>query len=145
MGGTQLGAVVGIEGSRVAQVFELDGGALDGRALDVLEEDESGLALADHSTDPGPEILRDHSSTRRGTEGLAREARSDEIHCATPRSSIERAQVGPDRSVINGPVEHSRSKDRCAEGFPLHITDGASNAAKSEVDTSDARAETEGT
>ena len=63
-------------------------------------------------------------------EVLAREARSDAIHCATPSSAVEGEQVGPDRCRIQGAFFHARSQDAGGVCFPLKVSDGAMRDAQ---------------
>lgn len=83
-------------------------------------------------------------------EGLTRDAASDAIHDATPRSSIEGGEVAPDRSRIQPPLAHARDQTRDCEGFPFDVTDRARLAAcssesfcEAEVEPSDAGADGE--
>ena len=94
---------------------------------DVLEEHERGLALSEHPQNMRPKVtgvVGGESSTSDG-EGLAREARSDEIHDSTPRSTVEGEEVTVDRSGVKDPVTHSFDQTRCEIGFPFHPADGA--------------------
>jgi len=75
---------------------------------------------------------------------LARVARSDDIHNATPRSAVERGKVIPDRSVIQGLVRHPRHESGRTEGFPLNVTHTAGSGFcrfESELKPADAGAE----
>jgi len=56
---------------------------------------------------------------------LARVARSDAIHDATPRSAVEAAKVRPDRRLMKGAFAHARDQNRGGIGFPLHVHDTA--------------------
>ena len=69
-------------------------------AGDVLAEDDGGLALGDDAGDVGPEValVIDAELVSSDRERLARVSRSDAIHDATPRSSVEGSQVTPERS-----------------------------------------------
>lgn len=82
-----------------------------------------------------------------GPGGEAGEPPSDEIHCSTPRASVEGSEVRPDRRRIQPPFFHARCQDRGRKGFPLDVTDCADSRAggsKSEVDSSDPGAEGDG-
>ncbi len=72
-------------------------------ARDVLEEDERGSALVDDPSHFGPEVaLVAFAEALAGdAEGLARVARSDEIHDSTPRAAIEGSQIVGDRRAMD--------------------------------------------
>lgn len=91
----------------------------------VFEEDVSGSALADDAFDVGPEVPRVIvTATLSGlAEGLAREARSDDIHDATPRSAVEGMHVIPDRRAIQGAIFHARDQDRGGSEFMFNVAD----------------------
>jgi hypothetical protein len=122
-------------------------------ATHVLDEEKRGPALTQHTQDVGPEVAGVVGSFAFSgqTEGLAqsRVARSDEIHDPAPRATTELLKVAMDRSRIQEPLLHSLDQDRGGIGFPLHPSDGAvggaEGQAKSEIDTTDARAEGEPT
>jgi len=113
------------------------------QARHVLQEDgSSGFRVANDPEDGGPEPSRivGLSALPRGRPGLAREARSDEIHDSTPASSVEGSQVRPDRARIQPSVTHARRQDGGRKGFDLHVTYGADSRAggvESERDASD--------
>jgi hypothetical protein len=92
----------------VAQILQVSSGSSKSVHDDVLEEDEGGPTLADDSRDVGPDpSLVGFAELLSGeTERLAWESRSDEIHSSTPRSSVERAEVTPDRTRIQPPFTH---------------------------------------
>ncbi len=112
-------------------------GADDAEAWDVLEEAELGLALRDDALDVGPDppLVLDPALLTGCGEGLAREARNDAIHDSTPRSSIEGAEVGPDRSLRKGPVLHARRQNRCGIRLDLDVADRASSSSEGKVQT----------
>lgn len=62
-------------------------------AGDVFEDAERGLALGNDTRDVGEQMPRIICAEPRSGDGerLARISRSDEIHSATPRSSVERS------------------------------------------------------
>ena len=116
---------------------------------DVFAEEESGAALAEDAQDFGPQVsLVIGSASRSGArERLARVAAHDEIHRATPGSSVEGSKVTPDRSIGQLAALHRRDQTRGRECFPLDVADCASrsNALESQVDPTDPGAQTEGT
>lgn len=79
--------------------------------------------------------------------GLAGESRQEAIHRSTPRSSVEAAEIAPDRSFIQGSVAHARDQYRDVVCFPLDVTYCASsgnNQPQSEVESADTGAEGQG-
>jgi len=100
-------------------------------ACDVLKTYEGRFALVDDPPDLGPEVpIVGVSEPLAGdAEWLARVARSDEIHAATPRSAVEGSQVVEDRRAIQGLFFHPGHEDGRSEGVPL---DTAHNAQPGE-------------
>jgi len=91
---------------------------------DVLEEHAPRPRLDDDAPDVRPEValvLRAEALAG-GAERLARVARSDEIHSATPLSASEGLEIVPDRSAIQGLVFHPGHESGCSVGFPLEHT-----------------------
>jgi hypothetical protein len=116
---------------------------------DVLAEDAARGALGGDAGELGPEPARicgaELLAGRRA--GLARVAAHDEIHCATPRSSVEGSEVSPERSRIEGSVFHARSQNAGSRDFSFHVADRASAwhcESQTEVKTSGASAEGDG-
>ncbi len=111
---------------------------------DVFKEYEGRLDFADDPLDVGPEPARVGLAELLSgfTERLAWEARSDEIHRATPRLAVERRKVVPDRSLIQGLVFHPRHESGRGIGFPLDVTHSSHSVAEgeseSEFDAADA-------
>jgi hypothetical protein len=64
---------------------------------DILEEDERRLDLANDSGNMGPEVARILTAEPSACDGerLARIARSDDVHRATPRAAVEGSNVVP--------------------------------------------------
>ena len=90
---------------------------------DILEEDEGRLDLTDDARDMRPEVpwvVRAPALARDG-ERLARIARSDDVHRATPRAAVEGSNVVPDNSLIQGRVFHPRHESGCGVGFPFDM------------------------
>lgn len=113
---------------------------------DVLEEGERRSALRDDARDFGPQVpLVSLAELLPGdAERLAGVARNDEIHRATPALAVERAEIVPDRSAIQGLFFHPGHEDGRGEGVPLEEANGAAPAGQAEINSADAGAETEG-
>lgn len=96
-------------------------------AWHVFQEDETGSNLAKYARDVGPQpaLVLEAATLAGWAEGLTRESRSNAIHDATPRLTIEGGDVRPDRSRSHGTRLHRRDQVCCGEGFPLHVTDAA--------------------
>jgi hypothetical protein len=91
---------------------------------DILEEDEGWFAFSDDTRDMRPEVARIVRTPALAGDGkrLARIARSDDVHRATPRAAVECGNVVPDRRVIQGRVFHPRHEDGRGIGVPLDVT-----------------------
>ncbi len=114
----------------------------------VLEEHEGRLDLADDPGDMGPEVPRvvRAPALARDRERLARIARSDDVHRATPRAAVEGGNVVPDRCRIQGRVFHPRHEDGRGVGVPLDVTHSAISGAcevQPEIESAGTRAERE--
>ncbi|KGJ18535.1 hypothetical protein IX57_03780 [Paracoccus sanguinis] len=94
---------------------------------DILEEHEGRLDLADNPGDMRPEVPRvvRAPALARDGERLARITRSDDVHRAAPRATVECSNVVPDRRRIQGRVFHPRHKDGRGVGVPLDVTHSA--------------------
>jgi hypothetical protein len=117
---------------------------------DVLQEDEGRSHVSDDPGDVGPEpsLVIDTSTLPGLREGLAGEAGSDEIHASTPRSSVERDEVRPDRRLIQVRVVHPRHESGRCVGVPLNVSHGSgvdAGESQSELEPSVAGAEMQGT
>jgi hypothetical protein len=97
----------------------------EGSKRDVLEEDQSRICFGDDAGDVWPEVagVSLGEALPGDGEGLTRESRRDEIHDSAPRSSIEGREIRPERRWIQPPRFHLSHQYRCAECFPLHVTD----------------------
>lgn len=89
MRGTQLGGAERVFRRAVAESLKISSRDSNRLLVDVLEEHEFGFEFDDDPQDFWPEVLCNPSSTARIRKRLAREARSNEIHDATPRAAIE--------------------------------------------------------
>ena len=90
---------------------------------DILEEHEGRFDFADDTGDMRPEmawVVRTPAFAC-DRERLARIARSDDVHRAAPRASVEGGNVVPDNSLIQGRVFHPRHESGCGEGFPFDM------------------------
>lgn len=94
---------------------------------DVLQENKSGSAFGDDPGDMGPEMAGIVSAAPLAcdAERLARIARKQDVHRATPRVAVEGGKVIPDRSRIQGLVFHPGHEDARCEGIPLDVTHSA--------------------
>lgn len=103
------------------QVFEDIAEAMPGKLGCVLQEDPSGLNLAKDASEVGPEpsLIVEASTSSCHGEGLAGEARRDEIHDSTPRLAVKGCEIVPDRSEIQPLVCHPRHEDARGVGIPL--------------------------
>lgn len=115
-------------------------------AWNVLKKDERRPRPVDNPAHDRPEMARVGAPALLAcdTEGLTREACSDDIHASTPASSVEGSQFRPDRSGIKSPNFHLVRQDCGREGFDLHSTDEATrwkDASDGELEATDAGAE----
>jgi hypothetical protein len=90
---------------------------------DILEEDEGRFDLGDDACDMWPEVTRvvRAPALSRDRERLARIARSDDVHRASPRAAVEGSNIVPDNSLIQGRVFHPRHESGCGVGFPFDM------------------------
>jgi hypothetical protein len=91
---------------------------------DVLQEHEAWSNVAKDLVDerPDPPLICGPEPKPGARRGLTREARSDDIHEATPRSASEGANVVPDRSARQERRFHPGHDDGRSEGVPLDVT-----------------------
>lgn len=103
----------------------------------VFQKDDSGLHLANHALDvwPQPPFVISATPGSGDADRLAREARRDDIHDATPRSSIEVGEVVPHRRSIHGLVLHPRQESGRGESVPLNETHGTVAGSEGEGDS----------
>jgi len=90
----------------------------------VFEEDEGWRTFPDDTGDMRPEMARVVCAfaLARHAERLARVARSEDVHRATPWSAVECGNVVPDRRLRQGLVFHPRHEDGRGIGIPLDVT-----------------------
>ncbi len=115
---------------------------------DILKEHEGRLDLADDAGDMRPEVARivRALALARDGERLARIARSEDIHRAAPRATVEGSNVVPDNSLIQGRIFHPRHESGCGEGFPFdmaHSTISGDGDGEPEVESACAGAKGE--
>jgi hypothetical protein len=96
---------------------------------DVLAEHKIRPALGGDAADFGGEeaLSIGPGSLAGDAVVLTGIARSEDMNEATPRSSVEGEQVGPDRSRTKPPRIHRRDQACGGCGFPLHVTDAAAS------------------
>ena len=119
-------------------------------AWDVLHEEVARSNLANDPPDfiPEPSLVGDPPPLAGEGVGLAGESSSDEIHRATPRATVKRGEIVPDRRRIQGRVFHPRHESGRTIGLPLdnaHKEMVGSRHLDSEVEPADAGAKGEGT
>jgi hypothetical protein len=92
---------------------------------DILKEHERRSALGDDALDlrPEPAVVVGAEPFASGTERLARESRSDEIHLPTPWLAVEGGEIRPHRSGIQRTRLALLDQMLDAKCFPLHVTD----------------------
>jgi len=132
----------------IASLFEVlaDAGNNPSCSGDVLPEEEWGLAL-----DGDPDVLEEQAAPAAiqpsafpgKAEVLARRSSSDEIHQATPRASVEGANVVPDRRRTQERVFHPSHENGRCEGFPLDVHQRLHSAGgrEPEIEPSDSGAD----
>ena len=94
---------------------------------DVLQEHVSRSHVSDDPGDvvPEPSLIIDTSTLPRRAERLAGETASDEIHSATPRSTVERGDVIPDRREIQVRLFHPGHEGGRCVAVPLNTSHGS--------------------
>ncbi len=114
---------------------------------DILEEHEGRFDLADDPSDMRPEVARIVGAPALAghAERLARIARSDDVHRAAPRATVEGGNVVPDNSLIQDRVFHPRHESGCGVGFPFDMAHSTiSGDGEDEPEVEPARAGAEG-
>lgn len=116
---------------------------------DVLQQDESRSHVTDDPCDvrPEPSIIVNATLPTGRRERLAGEAGADEIHSATPRSTVEGDEVIPHRSLIQPRLAHPLHEDGRRVGVPLNVSHGSypCHGSQGEFEASVAGAEMQGT
>jgi len=116
---------------------------------DVLQEHVARSHVTDDPSDgrPEPPVIVSTLSLSGSGERLTRETGSDELHSASPRLSVERVEVRPDRSEIQPLLLHPLHEDGRCVAVPLNVTHGSAfhaGVSEAELETSVAGAEVEG-
>jgi len=114
---------------------------------DVLEEQPLGTDLADDAGDVRPEVARVGGAQLPAGDGerLARIARSDDVHRATPECAVEAGEVVPDRRRMKARVFHPGHESGRSEGVPFDEAHSAiSGLGDGEAEVEPADAGTEG-
>jgi hypothetical protein len=116
----------------IALGFVHNGGGGRSDACDVLQKEEPRTAIVGNVENVEEQAAAFAIKARtlaRQTEVLAREARSNSVHSASPASSVEGGEVGPDRSVVQAAFFAPCCQDSGRVGFPFHVADGAQRDA----------------
>ena len=97
------------------------------KSPDVLQEHVSRSHVSDDpgNVRPEPSLVIDTSTLPRRTERLTVETGSDEIHSASPRATVERGDVIPDRRLIQVRFFHPRHESGRCVGVPLNTHHGS--------------------
>lgn len=135
----------------VAQTDQVSGdfGKAEAQMMrDVFEKDEGRRAFAHDPRDVRPQVPRVIQSVPAAgeRERLARIARMDEVHAATPGSAVEGRDVVPHRRRTQRRVFHPRHEDGRGIGFPFDVTNsaiGGQGDVEPEIDACCAGAERE--
>ena len=113
---------------------------------DVFEEHPFGSALCDDPCNVRPQVpgIVRATALAGDAERLARIARREAIHDATPWPAVKAGNVIPDRCLIQDRLFHSRHEDGRGVGVPLDVTHSTVSGLgqlKPEVEASGAGAE----
>jgi len=116
---------------------------------DVLQEQEPRSHVTNALPDgrPEPPVIVNTAPLACARERLAGEPGRDEIHASTPRSTVEGAQVRPDRRRIQVRLFHPGHESGRCVGVPLNVHHGSGGDAsesEGELDASVAGAEVGG-
>lgn len=104
---------------------------------DVLKKDCCGLGFSYDPRDMWPEVSRVIGAPAMSgdAERLARVARSDDIHDATPCSAIEGLEIVGDRRAIQPRFFHPRHESGRGESIPLNETHGSIGVSDGELES----------
>jgi hypothetical protein len=127
----------------LGKVTEDMGKSCSNNSWDVLQEEVLGCHVAHDLCDfrPKPAFVVSAQLLPSKAERLAGEAGSDEIHSATPCRTVERAEVRPDRSLIQLRLCHPRHESGRCVGIPLNVSHGSGDSSQSEFKASVSAAE----
>jgi hypothetical protein len=114
--------------------------------LDVFEEDDFRLDLADDAEDVRPEVPRIFRAAPLSgdAERLAGIAGSDDMNAAAPRPAVKGLEIRPNRGRIERAIFHARNQFFGGSDFVFHEADRASafqSQSEAEIDSRDACAE----
>lgn len=110
-----------------------NGGGGRSDATDVLQKDEPRTAIIGDACDleeQAAAVPIEAGALAGDGQVLAWESGNDAIHAATPASSVEGGNVGPDRCRIQAAFFHPRDQDCGCVSFPLNVADGAIREAQ---------------
>ncbi len=131
-----MGCANGGRGEQTPLRIEPEVGKIPADTVEPSESNKSGDVLQEHesrshvSHDPGnvrpePSLIIDTVTPSCGRERLTVETGSDEIHSATPRATVERADVIPDRSEIQVRLFHPGHESGRCVAVPLNTSHGS--------------------
>ena len=114
----------------------------------VFKEDDGGFTFGDDPSHVGPEVagVVGPSSLAGDGEGLTGEASVDKIDSASPRPSVECAEVGPDLGTIQPSVLSTPNEHVLAERVRFAVGEGVivgDDALESTFDASNSAAQGE--
>src|SRR3990167_4234385 len=96
------------------------------RSRHILQKDNCGFGLGNDAPDAGPEVagVAVAAPLAGDGEGLTGEPSADKIDSASPRASVEGAEVRPDRGTIQPSVLSAPNEHVLAERIRLALGDG---------------------
>jgi hypothetical protein len=112
---------------RFGQISEDNGKSMPNKSGNVLQEDEARSYRPNPTPDvgPNPSLVVLALSLAGHAERLARYSTHDEIHRSNPSGSVERGDIGPDRSGVQRPVVHALRQNFGCRDVPFHVSDDA--------------------
>jgi hypothetical protein len=89
----------------------------------ILQEEEAWSHVANDPNDRGPDpsLVIKAAHVSGATERLAREARREDVHDSAKSAAVEGREVVPDRSRVQGLVNHPRHEDGRRKRFSLTV------------------------
>src|SRR3990167_4915320 len=118
------------------------------RSRHIFQKDNCRFGLSDDPSNVGPEVTGVGGSESLASDGksLAGEASVDKIDAASPRASVEGAEVGPDRGTIQPSVLSTPNEHVLAERVRFAVGEGVivgDDALESTFDASNSAAQGE--